>query len=78
MFIFALSECLLTGAGVRDNYETGVDCGGDCKPCNLLAFSALLAVGNYSSVLANSSAAYITYDHFLSFNESVCFQHLVM
>jgi len=56
--------------GVQDNYETGVDCGGDCKPCNLLAFSALLAVGNYSSVLANSSAAYITYDHFLTFNES--------
>ena len=60
-------------AGMQDNYETGVDCGGNCKPCSdLLAFT--LAVGNYGNALANSSAAYITYDRFLSVNESVSCQ----
>lgn len=58
---------------VMDNYETGVDCGGDCAPCTTLDLSLpVINYGNYSSPRINGTipVSYISYDYVFVGNAS--------
>jgi hypothetical protein len=58
--------------GILDNYESNVDCGGDCPACTLLAnVEPVLPLVNYTMAHRGSPQAYVTFERQYSVGENV-------